>query len=117
MEVGVGGKRIDDDVTAEPSARSLSLPPWRPKVTERLIVDVREAPRVDCHDATLASNRQGPDSFDTIACEAETWNLRRASCLDIFDAASISVWVNSVRLGIGPSLFGVRVAATAAAPL
>jgi hypothetical protein len=50
----------------------LSLPPWWPKVTERLEVDVRESPRICGQDSTLASNFQGSASFDTIACELET---------------------------------------------
>jgi len=72
LQVGERGKTIDDDVTTNALARLLILPPWWPKVTESLVVNVREAARICRHDSTLASNGQGSDNFDTIACEAET---------------------------------------------
>ena len=72
VDAGVGGKAIDKKEGSDPSRRLLSLPPCRPEITESLKVDVRESPRIACHDATQASNVVGRTFFDTIACKAET---------------------------------------------
>ena len=66
---GVGGKRIDDTESTKPDA--LVAPPPSGK-TGSLEIDVRQTPRMRCHDATLASGTKGLTPFDLIARELET---------------------------------------------